>query len=224
MTEPNPSLCLRETADCPLLEKFARLEEEVHALQRQIVLDPLTGLYNRRHFEKSLDTEMERSRRSLQPLSIILADLDHFKSINDRFGHPVGDKAICCAADIFKAEVRMIDLPCRYGGEEFVIILPATPLLIAIQVAERLRTALKRAPVEFETGKLTLTASFGVSTYAHDRHTTAAQLIQQADQKLYQAKKLGRDQVCAEIPSSGHSQVSEEERTALFNDESGPTT
>lgn len=223
MTEPNLSLCLRDTADCPVLEKFARLEEEIHALQRQVVLDPLTGLYNKRHFEKSLETEMERSRRSLQPLSVILADLDHFKSINDRFGHPVGDKALRCAADILKAELRMIDIPCRYGGEEFVIILPATPLLTAIQVAERLRTALKHKPVEIENGSLTLTASFGVSTYSHDRHTSVSRLIQQADQKLYQAKKLGRDQVCAEIPSSGHTQVSEEERTALFDDdESGP--
>ena len=223
MDTPN-TFCLRQEQDCPAMQELARLQIQVRSLELQVVLDPLTSLYNKRHFDRMLELEMERARRSLQPLSLILLDLDHFKSINDRFGHPVGDKALCSAANILKAELRMIDIPCRYGGEEFVVILPATPLLTALQVAERLRAALKHKPVEFEAGSLTLTASFGVSTYSHDRHSTASQLIQRADQKLYEAKHLGRDQVCADVAGSGHSQVSEEERTALLHDESNPSS
>lgn len=218
MTDLPSHFCLHDTADCPAVGELARLRDRVQTLELQVVRDPLTGLYNKRHFDKVLETEMERSRRSLQPLGIILVDLDHFKSINDRFGHPIGDKVLQCAADMLKAELRMIDIPCRYGGEEFVVILPATPLLTALQVAERLRTALKGRPIDVGQGELILTASFGVSAYCHDRHTTPAVLIQQADQKLYEAKHRGRDQVCADLAGLGRSQVSEQERTALLED------
>lgn len=202
MTESPSPICPCDVPDCPVLAEVARLQKELRALELQVMRDPLTGLYNKRHFDRVLETEMERARRGQQPLSIILLDLDHFKSINDRFGHPAGDHVLHAAAQILKGELRMTDVPCRYGGEEFVIILPTTPLTTAVQVAERLRSALKRAPIDTDKGAVRLTASLGVAVFRPDQKTTAASLIERADEKLYEAKRSGRDRVLADTPAA----------------------
>lgn len=216
MTESPSSLCPCEVSDCPVLAELARLRKELQALELQVMRDPLTGLYNKRYFDRVLETEMERARRSQQPLSIILLDLDHFKSINDRFGHLAGDHVLHAAAQLLKAELRMTDVPCRYGGEEFVIILPTTPVTTAVQVAERLRSALKRAPIDTDKGGVRLTASLGVAAFHPDQKTTAASLIERADEKLYEAKRSGRDRVFADT-SDTSTAVPVEEHAALLD-------
>lgn len=216
MSDSPRILCLYEAPDCPAQIELSRLRKELQSLELQVIRDPLTGLYNKRHFDRVLDTEMERSRRSLQTLSIILLDLDHFKAINDSFGHPVGDHVLQRAAQICRDELRMIDVPCRYGGEEFVIILPATPLVTAMQVAERLRLALKQTPITTPKGDLMITASFGVSAFRHEQKISAAALVDRADQKLYEAKRSGRDRVCADAADLKPSSVNTEERAALW--------
>lgn len=216
MSDSPRILCLHDALDCPAQAELSRLRKELQSLELQVIRDPLTLLYNKRHFDRVLQTEMERSRRSLQTLSIILLDLDHFKAINDSFGHPTGDYVLQRAAQIFRDELRMIDVPCRYGGEEFVIILPATPLVTAIQVAERLRLALKQTPITTPKGDLMITASFGVSAFRHDQKITATTLIERADQNLYAAKRGGRDRVCADPAAPNPSSVNAEERAALL--------
>src|SRR5690606_36432878 len=146
--------------------------------------------------------EMERARRSLVPTSLILVDLDRFKSINDTLGHLVGDQVLDQAAHVLNKELRMIDVPCRYGGEEFAIILPSTPLPIAIQVAERLRIAVSTDTIATDKGTMQTTASFGVSCFQHHQKADRSAFIERADQKLYDAKRNGRNCVCAETPDA----------------------
>lgn len=221
-TDP-PNLCLHPESQCPaeqtlvlLREQLALLQDQLANLQQQAITDPLTQLHNKRHFNVSLETEMERTRRSQQPTSLILADLDHFKTINDTHGHTTGDRVLVAAASLLKSELRMIDIPCRYGGEEFAIILPSTPLLTAIQVAERLRGALANAEIGAGAARLSVTGSFGVASfYPQQQRATPLSLLERADEKLYRAKSEGRNRVCAEIQSSDTNTLSADERAAL---------
>ncbi len=210
-----PSICRHPESACGAQQVLEALRQEIANLQLQVITDPLTQLHNKRHFTWALETEMERTRRSFQPTSLILADLDHFKSINDAHGHIGGDRVLVAAASIIKNELRMIDIPCRYGGEEFAIILPATPILTAIQVAERLRLALAQAEIDTGKGRLSVTASLGVSCYVAHQKTSAINLVERADQKLYEAKSSGRNRTCAETLSAP-SAVTADERAVLF--------
>jgi two-component system, cell cycle response regulator len=218
-----PNLCLHPETQCPavqslavLREQIALLQDQLTSLQQQVITDPLTQLHNKRHFNSSLETEMERTRRSQQPTSLILADLDHFKAINDTHGHATGDRVLVAAASLLKSELRMIDIPCRYGGEEFAIILPSTPLLTAIQVAERLRGALAHTEIDAGAARLSVTGSFGVATfYPQQQRATPLSLLERADERLYRAKSAGRNRVCAEIQSSDTTALSVDERAAL---------
>lgn len=212
MTYSEQSLCLHPEDGCPATNEISRLRKEMAELEQQIIRDPLTGLYNKRHFNSVLTTEMERTRRTSQPTSLILADLDSFKSINDRYGHPIGDLVLCHAATVIRSMLRMIDIPCRYGGEEFAIILPATPLPIAVQVAERLRIALKSAWVETGKGALAVTASFGVSSFKPGESLDT--FLQRTDEKLYEAKRKGKDRVCADTAITEPEACCDEKGTA----------
>ena len=226
MNESDPSrLCLQPESQCPavqtvtvLREQLGLMQERLATLQQQAITDALTQLHNKRHFSSSLETEMERTRRGQQPTSLILVDLDHFKSINDTFGHPVGDRVLIAAASILKSELRMIDIPCRYGGEEFAIILPSTPILTAIQVAERLRSVLANAEIDANGNRLSITASFGVACFYPEQKTTPTSLLERADAKLYEAKNQGRNRVSAEIQSIPATALSTDERAALLAD------
>lgn len=209
-------LCLHPENQCPATQALAALQDQIVSLQQQVITDPLTQLHNKRHFNSALETELERTRRSQQPTSLILADLDHFKHINDTRGHAVGDLVLASAANLLKSELRMIDIPCRYGGEEFAIILPSTPLLTAIQVAERLRSALAGAEIDTGGTHLKITASFGVASFQGDQKTTSTSLLQRADTRLYEAKKQGRNRVCAETLGPAATAVNPDERAALF--------
>lgn len=158
------------------------------------VIDGLTGLHNRRYLDSHLQTLFERAMTRRRPLSLMIADLDHFKRINDTYGHDVGDAVLREAARRLRQNVRGIDLACRYGGEEFVIVMPETTGEIAEKVAERIRMQIAGAPFEAAGKSLPMTASFGISTVSWGNDTLGA-MIKRADEALYRAKDSGRNQV-----------------------------
>jgi two-component system, cell cycle response regulator len=204
---------------CPIYLELERSNQELHQLREQVIRDPMTGLYNKRYFSAALATEMERSRRNRLATSLILLDIDHFKRINDTYGHVAGDKVLERLARILEQTVRMIDIPCRYGGEEFAIILPSTPLTIACQVAERVRAAIEETRIALDAQTINITASLGVSSFFDDQESTPLNLIERADKELYTAKQNGRNRVQSEPWIQTSAQVSEDEREALFGDD-----
>jgi diguanylate cyclase (GGDEF)-like protein len=167
-------------------------------VERQASTDGLTDLSNRRHFEDALEGEIVRAERFGGSLSLILADLDDFKQVNDRFGHQAGDDALRAFAEILRATAREIDLPARYGGEEFAVLLPQTDLEGAQRLAERLRRGLVARPLSAGPGTLmAVTASFGVASFPVA--ATPAALFAAADEALYRAKRRGKNcVVCAD--------------------------
>lgn len=171
----------------------ARLHKEVGRLA---VTDGLTGLYNHKHFQERLDEEFQRIERIPQSLSLMLIDIDHFKKINDVYGHPAGDTILAALATILRRVLRGIDILARYGGEEFAAVLINTETGGAKKMAERLRSAVINNPFFINENRLTTTLSIGVATYPHDA-VTKEELIDKADKALYHAKENGRNQVCA---------------------------
>lgn len=211
--------CPVKIDDCEWLRELSRLRSENDELQLLVTTDTLTGLYNFRYFQDHLSKEMQRTRREGSPTCLIMIDLDFFKSINDQRGHEAGNQALKSAAKVFRNAIRLSDTVCRYGGEEFAIILPQTTLPVAVNVAERVRLWLEQSTVRFENEKFTLTASFGVGIYTKDSDRTPEAFIDSVDQYLYQAKQQGRNQVCHADYSTVKSEtsVSAEEKSALFD-------
>ncbi len=154
--------------------------------------DGLTGCYNRTHTLEVIGTELRRARRSHQPMSLIMLDIDHFKQINDRHGHLCGDGVLATVGARMRESLRGSDLKCRYGGEEFLVLLPETPIEGARRVAETLRRAFADRAFQWKDERLQITASFGVSVTLPSETDTQA-LIGRADQALYQAKHAGRN-------------------------------
>ena len=219
-SEDNNIDCPNGKSNCPIYQDLQLLKAQVNTLNEQILLDPLTGLFNKRHLLQSLEKEMERTQRSGQPTSLIMFDADHFKQVNDTYGHSAGDRVLRYIATTIQNETRKLDIPCRYGGEEFAIVLPTTPVVTAIHVAERIRATLEKALIAIndQAQEIQITASLGVSSYQQNNRFGAEDFINRSDQQLYQAKKSGRNQVCADTtsrPDSGS--VSDAEREALFN-------
>ncbi len=167
-----------------------RLREQLRIMEAQATHDPLTGAWNRRRFEESAGAEMALARRRRAPVSLILLDLDHFKRINDAFGHGQGDAVLVGAAETFREVLRTADALTRWGGEEFIVLSPATGLGGALSLAERLRTALESATFPV-SGTVTLSA--GVAEYVEGESLEA--WVGRADQALYRAKELGRNRV-----------------------------
>ena len=164
--------------------------------QEQARTDTLTGLFNHREFQHRLEQEIERFRRYRRPLSLLMLDIDHFKAVNDTYGHPAGDEVLRTLAVLIRQALRPADQPARYGGEEFAVILPETPTASAHALAERLRSAIAAAPVALGTGAtLDLTVSIGVAGCPEDANTGPA-LVAAADRALYAAKNAGRNCVC----------------------------
>jgi diguanylate cyclase (GGDEF)-like protein len=167
-------------------------------VERQASTDGLTELPNRRHFEEALEGEITRAERFGGGLALVLADLDDFKQVNDRFGHPTGDEVLRAFAAILRLNVREIDLPARYGGEEFAVLLPQTDAEGAHELAERLRRSLASRPLSATPGSfVAITSSFGVATFPEA--PTPAALFAAADEALYRAKRQGKNcVVCAD--------------------------
>ncbi|GAB6172807.1 hypothetical protein JCM15765_22850 [Paradesulfitobacterium aromaticivorans] len=176
------NLYLHYTVD---VTKYKKMEGELH---RQAITDPLTKAYNRRYFVQILEQEIERARRTGLPFSIIMFDLDHFKSINDRFGHAAGDLVLKSLVDLIQKRIRKIDILTRWGGEEFILLLPDTPREGAVDLAEEMRRQLINLDIP---GVGRVTASFGVvGSCAGD---TVDSIVMRADNLLYEAKSRGRN-------------------------------
>ncbi len=159
--------------------------------------DDLTGIYNRREGRKQLKQLSKDAARKHRPLSVILVDLDNFKVINDSYGHDTGDTVLKTAAQCFQAQARAGDVLCRYGGEEFLIILPETPKRQALKIAERYRENLTQASIQMTSDDvLNITASFGVSELDLE-FTDRDVMLKQADIALYKAKADGKNRVCS---------------------------
>jgi diguanylate cyclase (GGDEF)-like protein len=162
-------------------------------------LDPKTDLFNARYFSSALDAEIERARRFDRPLSILLADLDLLRSVNNTYGHLAGDAVLRGVAAVLRSQLRPFDIPCRFGGEEFAVVLPEAGHEDALAIAERIRRAVAATPFGNPTGddEIRATVSLGVAT--HPEFETANDLVHQADLALYRAKALGRNRVSGQV-------------------------
>ena len=177
---------------------FLKLERQAETLREQAETDALTGLRNRRSMQRDAFREVCRVPRSGTPLTAIMLDLDHFKDTNDRYGHDVGDAVLVAVAQVLRGQLRDIDLSARWGGEEFLLLLPNTDAERAVVVAERLRRSLAEQVVPVASGQLNVTASLGAATLRAvfpAPQAALAQLIRNADQALYRAKAAGRNRV-----------------------------
>jgi diguanylate cyclase (GGDEF)-like protein len=180
--------------------KLKLLQDELREMNTQLealaVTDVLTGLSNRRRLMTRLDEEVARARRYKTPLSVVMIDIDHFKQVNDTYGHAMGDEVLRNIGTMLKANVRNTDLAARYGGEELTLVLPHTDLAAAVQVAENLRQKFANIEHILDGATLNKTASMGVA--ARDGETDmpdAENLLKLADEALYRAKQNGRNRV-----------------------------
>lgn len=214
LEQPTPLIPLRENEISDLVESFNylqrkygevidQLEESRNRLEREAIVDDLTQLYNYRYFNRSYKVELSRARRHRRPLSLILVDLDHFKNVNDEHGHDYGNLVLKHFADILRNYCREIDIPCRYGGEEFALLLPDTDQQAAMKVAERLRIVTeKEMKVSKRLEKGGTTISLGLATFAGELFDRR-DLFALADAALYDAKRGGRNRVIVSRPFTG---------------------
>lgn len=197
---------LRFIASMTVLSVFgAMLEHSRNTAQNKLIVlakklektsqtDELTGLPNRRALKEAMENEVVRVTRSGRDFSVILCDIDHFKVINDRYGHAVGDQALRHLATLFTERIRKYDMAARWGGEEFLLVLPDTDLKEALLIAERIRSAIEKTPMHDSSGNtVTLTISSGVCSWRE--HSQLDELFRIADKRLYHAKTTGRNQV-----------------------------
>ncbi|WP_229640368.1 sensor domain-containing diguanylate cyclase [Waterburya agarophytonicola] len=183
---------LAETVAQNLALSFANLKLQ-EKLRFQSLRDPLTGLYNRRYLQEALRKEIDRAKRKQQFIGVIMLDVDHFKKFNDIYGHSAGDLVLHKIGEYLLSEVRQYDIPCRYGGEELIIIMPDASIENTVLRAEEIRGGIKKIQLEHEGKTLqSISVSIGVSCFPDDS-TDAEKLIQTADKALYQAKEKGRD-------------------------------
>ena len=171
--------------------KIEKLQAE---LREQALRDPLTGLYNRRYLAEMLENELARVKREKKSMSVIVTDIDHFKNINDNYGHQIGDEFLRKIASLINNHTRKTDIACRYGGEEFLLVMPGTSVKSAAKRAEGLRLECTQIQVPYENKELSVTLSFGVASYpAHGQG--AEEIVIKADKALYKSKRSGRNRV-----------------------------
>jgi diguanylate cyclase (GGDEF)-like protein len=176
-------------------------------LRNQSIRDPLTGLYNRRYLEESLNRELQRAKRAGRSVSLVMLDLDHFKHFNDTFGHQVGDILLKEVAGVIKSRVRAGDLPCRYGGEEFSLIVAEVDTEGTQKCVESIRESIKHLSLHHRGQTLgTITVSAGIATYP-THADNSEDLVRAADEALYEAKKAGRDRIFVYEPLESNSKL-----------------
>ena len=171
----------------------------VALLEQETITDPLMQIYNRRYLERRLKEEVARSQRYERPLSLLLLDVDHFKRINDTYGHAMGDRVLQNLGQLLRHTVREADILVRYGGEEILVVAPDTPSAVAATLAERLRQAVENTPLAFESDHpgartVPITVSIGVASVQTSLESPAT-LMRRADEALYRAKHAGRNRV-----------------------------
>ena len=191
----------RKEAEARLLEVNRKLEERLKdieglqvILREQVIRDPLTGLYNRHFLNEALGRELARAKREEYPICFLLMDLDNFKKINDTYGHAAGDITIQNFSNILKKQTRAGDIVCRYGGEEFLLVLPNTDISAAAEIAERLRRDFENSAISFAGFQINATTSCGISEFPSDGETEE-KVLAAADLALYAAKERGRNRV-----------------------------
>jgi two-component system cell cycle response regulator len=190
----NSMLRIKRLQDA-LEERERQLLEANERLRHMSQTDALTGLDNRRHLEERIDEMFEHARRLTEPFACVMCDLDRFKSVNDTHGHQAGDAVLKQFARILRHEAREIDRVGRYGGEEFMLLLPGTVLDAAVTFAERVRKEVEGHTFTFDGTQVCRTASFGVSAWPHPRVGNCDELVRAADDALYVAKETGRNRV-----------------------------
>lgn len=191
------------------------LQAVVDALCELSSRDALTGMANRRQFELTIAREIDRVARAGEPALVLMADIDHFKAVNDTYGHPAGDQVLKAVAAALQDCVRPMDTVARYGGEEFAIILPNCPTAFGQTVAERIRAKVERRAVTVAPGtEVQVTISLGGAFAPQWVRSSAALWVERADRQLYRAKAEGRNRVCLE--QAAVYQVSAEEKGMLF--------
>jgi diguanylate cyclase (GGDEF)-like protein len=174
----------------------ADLESQYHeTIYRMTIIDGLTGVHNKRYFVEQLDRELSRAARHGRPLTMLICDIDHFKNVNDEFGHLAGDHVIKEVAQLCKSRIRPDDVIARYGGEEFAMILPETDVAGGRLIAEELRERTEAAAFVFEDEDIAVTVSFGVAQL--DPSWSSYDFVKAADDQLYEAKRTGRNRVCS---------------------------
>jgi two-component system cell cycle response regulator len=175
-----------------------RLRHNVQLSLEMAITDQLTGLHNRRYMSRHLDNLVETAKKTSKPIAFVIMDIDYFKAVNDTYGHDIGDEVLKEFSSRIAANVRGIDLACRYGGEEFVVVMPDTDVPFALQVSERLRKSIETTPfpISREPGALKLTISIGIAG-SEGESDSANALLHRADQALYRAKRTGRNKVVA---------------------------
>jgi len=176
-----------------------RLRRNVQLSLEMAITDQLTGLHNRRYMASHLENLLASTTRAGKPLAFVIMDIDYFKAVNDTYGHDIGDEVLREFAKRINANIRGIDLACRYGGEEFVVVMPETDAGFAYAVAERLRRSIETTPIEISRapGKLNITISIGIAA-SEGTGDSAESLLRRADQALYSAKRAGRNRVVAD--------------------------
>lgn len=204
------------------LAKHIALAIRKPTLYDRAVVDGLTRLYTKRHFKEQAAILMAQRARLGTPLSLIILDIDHFKSVNDTHGHVAGDLVLAEVARRLRKGIRAYDLAFRYGGEEMIVLAPDTPKADATALAERLRRSLRRTKVDAGETSLRVTASFGVAEYDPERHGDLSEFLEEADQHLYHAKRSGRDRVVADLPPTEAASEAPTEAEG-FAPDAGPT-
>jgi diguanylate cyclase (GGDEF)-like protein len=181
-----------------LKQSETALRNALEEVERLAITDSLTGLFNHRHLFELAGREFQRARRYQLPLSVMMVDIDEFKRVNDTYGHAAGDQVLQGVAECCRKELREVDVIGRYGGDEFVALLPETGLSAACQVAERLRKSIAERTLDTKAGRITVTVSLGVAVL-DDEHLTPESLLDRADQALYVAKQNGRNRVWSQF-------------------------
>jgi len=182
--------------DCRWLDEIEKLRQQVLDLSDLVSTDALTGVYNFRYFRNVLQAEMDRSKRSGIPTTLVMADLDHFKNINDNHGHETGNQALKHVAEIIKREIRTTDSVCRYGGGVFAMIFPETHLNLAVKVADRIREMIAFTALVHDQGEINLTVSMGASVYMRTSILDIELFVDSVDKYMYEAKQSGRNCIC----------------------------
>jgi two-component system cell cycle response regulator len=178
-----------------ILELQEQLVTAREQLRMQETHDSLTQLFNRAAVLEALEREVVRSNREKHPMAVIMADIDHFKDINDTYGHQAGDAVLRETARRILSSFRAYDFVGRYGGEEFLIVVPSSELAMAVELAERLRQNIAAQPVDFDQATIPVTMSLGVAVSAVGERNQPAELLRHADEALYAAKRGGRNRV-----------------------------
>ena len=195
-TEPNEMICPIGESTCEWLDEIKKLRAEIEELSELVATDTLTGLFNFKHFKQVMQAEMDRSKRSSIPTSLVMAEVDHFEAINDEYGRETGNQVLKRIAEICQGEVRTTDVICRYGGEVFALVFPETHLNLAVKVADRIRQEIADTPITLDAGDIKVTVSMGASVYVKTSVIDLVDFVDSVDKFLFEAKQSGRNCIC----------------------------